>query len=181
MEEFENKQKAGIWSGGYVEEHNAYVERNSMVQGSNIQGSSSDPGENVTPYPQGQRTISGWALKYSLIPGMGIQTTFTFSCPVIISGYKMKIIAVVNPLNYKDRDFWATAVKKIDGKPDVMYTLTQSEGEYIVGTGSVYIGECILDLPQTGNVQVELIIGFNVNTGTGHASGSDTITIYPFV
>lgn len=193
MEEFEEMYNAGTWNGGYVEGISSYVQRNLQIQGSTFIprlmgnylgsdsfGSSSDPGVDVNPYPQCTRLISGKARFPSMLFG-AFPGTFDYSCPVTISGYTMTIGAVVNPLTFKNRTFSATAVKKVSGQQDVVYVLSPNNGQgVIIQSGEIYIGECQIVLPASGNVEIDLAIGFDYDSGHGHANGATTIHIYPF-
>lgn len=50
----------------------------------------------------------------------------------------------------------------------------------IYNQGWTVIGDVAFQLPKSGNVTVEVRIGFNNDTGVGHTSKSYNVHIYPF-
>lgn len=46
--------------------------------------------------------------------------------------------------------------------------------------GLTVIGEVSFELPKTGKVTVDLCIGYNHQTDSGHTGDSETIHIYPY-
>lgn len=132
------------------------------------------------PYPQTTKTISGTAVLYQLVEGIGIQATFLYKCGISISGYTMSLGVTVQPGSFTDRSFWATAVVKNDGGSEKYYKLSYNEQGYIYETGWSVIGDVSFELPKSGNVTVDLRIGYNYDTGIGNTNNSTIIHIYPF-
>lgn len=92
----------------------------------------------------------------------------------------MSIGVNVFPFNFTNRNFWATAVVKSDGGGEKYYKLSYSNQGYIYNQGWTVIGDVAFQLPKSGNVTVEVRIGFNNDTGVGHTSKSYNVHIYPF-
>lgn len=57
------------------------------------------------PYPQTTKIISGTALLYQLVEGIGIQATFLYKCDISISGYTMSLGVNVQPGSFIGRNF----------------------------------------------------------------------------
>lgn len=148
--------------------------------GGGTSGGTNNPTNKPNPYPQTTKTVKDVALLYGLVEGMGGQATFVYEYTVNISGYRMSISASVYPSNFSGKEFWATAIVNSNETGTQYYKLNYSDQGYITAPQWIAIGDCTFDLPQSGNVTVKLVIGFNYDTGTGHSSASTKISVYPF-
>lgn len=141
------------------------------------------PGNGGTsnPYPQTSKTISGTAILYQGIEGVGAHARFSYRCGVRISGYTMAISVSVNPYEFTDRQFWATVIVKKNGSSDeTYYKLSYNEQGYINEPGFSVIGDTSFELPESGNVIVDVCIGYDYDTGAGNSNESTNVHIYPF-
>lgn len=129
-------------------------------------------------YPQGVRNFHDTAFLYAVYENVGVQATFSFNYYVRISGYYMTIGVEVLPQNFEGKIYWAKICVNADGAHRLLPILRESA--YLTTTGNQIIGNCTVDLPLSGNVSIELIIGFNFNSGAGNFSTSYTKKIYPF-
>lgn len=145
--------------------------------GNNNNGGSQGGGN---PYPQDLRTFSGVARLYKLIEGIGIRSSFTYQCNVKITGYNMSISVSVFKQSFNDRDFWAAALVRHNGGAEQKYMLSYNPHGYIYQEGLTVIGDVSFELPKTGKVTVDLCIGYNHQTDSGHTGDSETIHIYPY-
>lgn len=143
-------------------------------------GHSSGNGGTNSPYPQTVKTISGTAILYKGVEGLGLQSTFPYGCTVKISGNTMYIGVEICSGNFTGKEFWATAVVKSNGGKETYHKLSYYEKGYIHQTGWSVIGDVSFELPKSGDVTVDVRIGYNYDTGAGHTGDSTNIHIYPF-
>lgn len=135
---------------------------------------------NGNVYPQIAKTISGTAYLYHMVENIGGKATFQYKCGVRISGNTMSIGVNIQPGNFVERNFWATAIVRSNGGGEEYHKLSYNKQGYIYDSGWTVIGDVSFRLPASGNVTVGICIGYNYDTGVGNTSKSDIINIYPF-
>ena len=139
-------------------------------------GNGSHGGSSYNPYPQKIVTWTGMAWTILPVEGVGIKGSFNYQCTAKITGYKMFISASVNPINFDDRHFNASV--RVNGGE--FKQLTLDPNGYAVSSGWSPVGCIDIDLPKSGAVTITLYIGYDHDSGAGHANYSVERPIYPF-
>ncbi len=144
--------------------------------GSHSNGSGSHGGSSYNPYPQ--KIITWTDMAWTILPveGVGVKGSFNYQCTAKITGYKMFVSVSVNPINFDDRHFNASV--RINGGE--FKKLSLDPNEYAVSSGWSPVGCIDIDLPKSGAITITLYIGYDHDSGAGHANYSVERTIYPF-
>lgn len=154
---------------------------NTGSQGGSLPPGSGGPSSTTPKNPYPQVSISGRknAIKFALVENVGLQASYNCRYTARITGYNLSLSAGIQRTNFEGKEFWAIARVRLPNQQPIDYKLTYDSQGYIYGTGWSVIGSCTITLPKDGNVQVELIIGYQYDSGIGYSNQSCSIEIYP--
>lgn len=165
MSPSETETGNGTWNG-----------KGSSNGGSHNSGSGGHGGVSHNPYPQ--KIVTWTDIAWTILPveGVGIKGSFNYQYTAKITGYKMFLSASVCPINFDDRHFNASV--RINGGE--FKKLSLDPNRYAVSSGWSPVGCIDIDLPKSGAITITLYIGYDHDSGAGHANYSVKRTIYPF-
>lgn len=116
---------------------------------------------------------SGMKLKYNLNDGVGVRSSAATTGYISYKGNEVTVSAsVLHAKKFIDYNYVANARLRVDGKEIGFYSLQRGPETVITNSINNYIGNTTFGVPKTGNVSVDVYIGYWVDTGAGFFNGT---------
>jgi hypothetical protein len=138
--------------------------------GASLQGGDDPYNVNVG---ETQTFESGMKLRYNLNDGVGVRSSAATTGYISYKGNKVRVSAsVLHAEKFIDYNYVANARLRVNGKEIGFYSLQRGPEPVIINPIYNYIGSTTFSVPQTGNVSVDVYVGYWVNTGAGFFNGT---------
>lgn len=105
-----------------------------------------------------------------------MRASFNYIVSIRIEGHILFVSASYSPSNFTDRSFTAKIVVTHNHK-EKSYSLTRSAQGDIVQLGYKLLGNCTINIPETGNVDIKLNVVFEYDSGIGYSNGRAEIPV----